>query len=136
MWRLRPLTLLPPSKPRSPLTGLVLTGGLSMIAADGRAARPALTRTVPGKASLRRSQRPRLMTQVVVDGLGKLLGSKRHFRTGFGEVEQGVNDGSGRVLAEGLSGEDVVDRFPLSVRQVGVVHGSGRFCEGRFSTRR
>jgi len=45
MWRLRPLTFLPASYPRSPPCAVVLTVWESMIAADGVLARPSVWRT-------------------------------------------------------------------------------------------
>ena len=83
MCRLRPLTFLPPSKPRSPPISVVLTDWLSTAEARGEGLRPAWRRTWGARASLMRSQVPsvrqrRYQVWTVLQG-GKSCGSSRHW---------------------------------------------------------
>lgn len=78
--------------------------------------------------------------EVVVDGLpgreaAAAPGKHPPRAAGPGEVERGVHEVLGVVLAEGLPLEERFDMLPLGVCQVRVVHGSGKSCESSYSTR-
>lgn len=139
MWRLRPLTRLPPvvAAPGSAhaRTGNRLavydgdrgTGVASRF--DARRAPERIGKTLP-KARLDP------LAEVVVNGLprGK---ARRAFRqeaplaAGLVVVENGVHKFAGMMLTEGLPLEEGIDKFPLGIRQIGAIaslHGSDRSC--------
>src|SRR6266849_7910500 len=126
LFRLRPLTFLPPSKPRSsPPTSVVFTLWLSRLAALGCASRPSAKRTGSRSAALiachapSRAPAPKMMLQTVLVGI--FLRQHLPLTACFVDIKQRIHHTAHLQFSRSaprLYRSQCFDNYPLLMRQI------------------